>query len=116
MVGVAAIEALTCLAFAVAVWAESAREQVSSGGVVEGVSAVVVAGAVVAMSVALARGQRRTAGGYAVIQVLVVLIGLSQAGSGVAAGRWGFAGAWLAAAVLGAAGLMALAALIRGAR
>jgi hypothetical protein len=113
---VALLEAVTCMAFAVAVWAESARGPVSSGGVVAGVAAMAAAAILVAVGVALARGTRRAAGAYAVVQVLVVLIGLSQATAGLAAGRWSFAAAWLAASVVGAAGLVALTSLMRLAR
>ncbi|MGF1664460.1 MAG: hypothetical protein ACFCVG_18690 [Kineosporiaceae bacterium] len=113
---VAALEAVACLAFAAAVWRESAGGPGSSGGVVEGVAAVVVAVVLVAVGAALARGVRRTAGLYAVVQVLVVLIGLSQATSGVAAGRPGFAGSWLVVSAVGAVGLIALTSLMRRAR
>jgi hypothetical protein len=110
---VAALEAAACLAFAGVVWAESVRGPASSGGVVEGVAAVAVAAFLVVVGIALARGARRTAGAYAVVQALVVLIGLSQGAAGVAAGRVAFAASWLAASAVGAAGLVALAALMR---
>jgi hypothetical protein len=116
VVVVAVLEAVACLAFAVAVWAESARGPASSGGVVEGAASLTVAAILVVVGVAPARGARRSAGAYAVLQLLVVLIGLSQATAGLAAGRWGFAASWLAASVVGASGLVALASVMRHAR
>jgi hypothetical protein len=119
-VAVAALEATACGVFAVAVVSEALSGPgggvASSGGLVEGVAALAVGLAVVAVGVALARGARRTAGLYVVVQVLVVLVGLSQTATGAAAGRWAVAGAWAVATAVGAVGLWALTGLMRSAR
>lgn len=113
---VALLEATACLVFGVAVLVETSQGAPStggSGGVVVGVTALLGAAGLAAVGVVLSRGGRRTAGAFVVVQVLVALIGLSQAASGLAAGPWAFALAWVGAAAVAGAGLWALVRLLR---
>ena len=113
---VALLEGAVCLVFGIAVLVEigvGGAEQSGAGGAVIGVAALCAAAGLVAVGVVLGRGGRRTAGVFAVTQVLVALIGLSQAAAGVTAARWLFALAWLAVVAVGAAGLWAIVRVVR---
>jgi drug/metabolite transporter (DMT)-like permease len=112
---VALLEATACLAFGVVVLIERGQGATSgsSGALAVGVTALIGGACLVAVGVVLGRGGRRTAGAFVVVQVLVALIGLSQAASGLAAGRWGFSLVWAAAAAAAGVGLWALLRALR---